>query len=74
MIAPVLFDAFFAVMAGWAVMRLVDTARTGTVAWQRARFSRSDSLAAYLSVTAFNIAVVVGAIYGITAGGSLKGI
>lgn len=74
MIAVVLFDAFFVIMGGWAAMRLINTARTGTVVWQRARFSRSDSLAAYLSVTAFNIAMVIGAIYGIVEGGGLQNI
>lgn len=71
MISVILFDIFFAVVGTWAMLRLVKTARSGAVTYQRAQFARTDSPAAFWSVTALNVALVAGAIYGIAVGAGL---
>lgn len=68
MTAVALFDVFFVFMGGWGVLRLLNTIRTKSVVWQSSRFTRSDSEAAFWSVTAFNIALVAGSIYFIAIG------
>lgn len=68
MIFVILFDAFFTAAAIWAAWRLVETARTDAVTWRRTKFARSESSAAFWSVTIFNVAVIAGAIYGIALG------
>ena len=71
MISIILFDIFFVVVGAWAVLRLIKTARSGAATYQRAQFARTDSPAAFWSVTVLNVALVAGAIYGIAIGTGL---
>lgn len=68
MISVVLFDAFFVAVAAIAGWRLIKTARVGTAVYQGAAFDRRASPVAFWSITALNVALVLGAIYGIAAG------
>jgi len=64
-ILPVLFDAFFVMVGTVAGWRLVKTVRGGTAIYQGKPFARTESAAAFWSITALNIALLLGSIYGV---------
>ncbi len=65
------FDIIFVLVGAWAALRLVKTARSGSATYQRAQFARTESPAAFWSVTALNVALIAGAIYGVAVGAGL---
>jgi hypothetical protein len=67
----VLLDAFFVMVAAVAGWKLIRTARIGTATYQGKPFARSETPTAFWFITALNVALVLGALYGIAVGLSL---